>query len=596
MANNPKIKNGFFNAFYAFKLFDSKGHLDNKQYIKVLESLRDAGIMISADNPDNAIYFMSGFNDTLIERKKEYRKYKEEKKQPPIYLDKSITKISEKPKVYVAPTEKGIRIELEDDLVDDLHVSQDYYLHQLIDIYHDEEKYTGIPTKEYKNRFLLFPPLIKDKKQQYFHPGIYLTVFKHGYAILWISFELEDTEFDEINLNGWCLNIDTAYFPEFMINDNKSHLYKKKARCADINSLLKEYGNFIYRAANNEEPKLVGQYFYHLVLTDFAYMVERYNDKLNNKFNETMYKLLFAPMPDYLLKSQNEIEEFLNTRFYSNSMYLRLYANNNRTISAFTKDNKKALRPYLPVDADLNDSEGLNYLYQKISVGGIINSIESLLLKKETIQNLLVFELNESTSQKKLINLLIRENMNYSVEFSKYFYTYGSVRDQLQFLEKSCEGFLQTKLMDERKEKLEKVISLKKDRYVTNFTAIGPVLTILLTLFLSFPTLDSIFQKLNKESLLLPTYFILNLFFIMFFLYVTREQTVEIVKDVKNNLIPNTKKKYLNFATRCYIKFYDLAVFFNLEYKVAMKILFLQTKNFFYERVKLSKLIRNNNS
>src|SRR5690606_19686721 len=119
------------------------------------------------------------------------------------------------------------------------------------------------------------------KKQRTYHPGLYLTIYKHGYAILWLSFELEDIEFDEINLNGWCLEIESALFPEFMINDNQSFNYKKKARCSNINILLNEYAKYIYKSINYKEPSVSGQHFYHLILSEYAYMMDKFEDKAN---------------------------------------------------------------------------------------------------------------------------------------------------------------------------------------------------------------------------------------------------------------------------------------------------------------------------
>jgi len=588
MSNNPKIKHGFYNAFYAFKLFDNKGSIDNKEYVKVLGSLRDTGLFISAERPDKEVFFMDSFTELLQKRKEKHRQNKENGETVPSYLQQSIQKVGDNPKIYFGATESGFRIEIEDDLVDDLDVSQDYYINQLVDIYRDEERYTGIASKEHKNRFLLFPPFIRDTQQRSYHPGIYLTIYKHGYAILWLSFELEDIEFNEINLNGWCLDIESAYFPEFMINGNKSFDYKKKARCSNINILLKEYAAYIYKSANYSGPNIPGQYFYHLILSEYAYMMDKYEDKVNVKFSETIYKLLFAPIHDYLLKTPSEIENILNKRYYSNSMYLRFYANNNRVISAYAKDYKKSVKPYLPPDLDLKDTEALNFLYQRLSMGGAINSIESLLLKKETIQNLLVFELNEKTSLKKLINLLIKENLNYSIEFSKYFYTYGSVREMLSFLERSCEDFLQNNLMNERQQKIEKVISLKKEKYNANFTALGPILTIALTLFLSFPTLESIFKIVKRENWLLPTYFTINIIFIIFILYITREQLTEIISDLNGNFILKLKKNYLKIGTKMYIKYIDFAVIMNLEYKTALKIIFNKIRYFRFRRLKNS--------
>ena len=108
----------------------------------------------------------------------------------------------------------------------------------------------------------------------------------------------------------------------------------------------------------------------------------------------------------------------------------------------------------------------------------------------------------------------------------------------IDFLEEKCEDFLQTKLMNQRRERIEKVINLKKERFITNFTALGPVLTIGVTLLLSFPALENLMENLNKKEYLLETYVIVNIISSIGFLYLFREQLKEVKKtlSLKKNL------------------------------------------------------------
>lgn len=579
--SEPKIKHGFYNNFYVFKLVDTEGVIPTNQYIKILETLRDSGLIISAENQEKAVYHMDWFRNHLNERKKEYRTLKSEGKNVPAYLARSIIKVRESPRFTIYPTEKGIGVELEDNLIDDLDYSQTNNLHQLVDIYHDEEKYTGLATKNDKNRFLIFPPQLSIKEDEYFHPGLYLTLFKHGYAILFTTMEIEDFSFDEINMSMWNIILKSAYFPEFMINNNNSLKMKKKARCYSVNNMLREYGKYIYTLVNGEEPQTVGSTFYHLVLSDYTYLPDDYSKSMNDKLYETLFKLLFAPIPDYLLKPKEEMKQFVDKRFYSFSNHLRLFANNNRTVTAYTKSFSKVIKSSVPEDFDVNDPYLLNHLCQKSSLGGMINAIDSILLKKEATQHLSVFEIQGHTSLKKLIEFNIKENTNYAIEFSKYFYSYGSIRDLISFLEASCEDFLQTKLMDERRQKIEKVINLRKEQYMVKLAALGPAITIGLTLFLSFPALESILKSLNMEEHLFKIYVIVNLLFIPSILYLFKEQIKEHVYEYQNITKPKIGRFYLKSSTIIFSHWYTFSEFMNMEYKEAFKLIKLKLKQRF---------------
>jgi hypothetical protein len=61
--SDPKIKHGYFNVFYAFKLFESDESID--QYKSVLEQLQESGILISSETVEKEVSFMSTFSDHL---------------------------------------------------------------------------------------------------------------------------------------------------------------------------------------------------------------------------------------------------------------------------------------------------------------------------------------------------------------------------------------------------------------------------------------------------------------------------------------------------------------------------------------------------
>ena len=191
---------------------------------------------------------------------------------------------------------------------------------------------------------------------------------------------------------------------------------KKKARCNNIIQVLENYAAYIYELINISSPKLPGKYFYNVVLSDDSYQPDDFEHGGSFKFKETIFKLLCAPLNDYQLKTKEEIDSFVSQRYFSFSKYLRLYAHHNRTITTYSKGFKTTVNK--DSENEVYDSSKLNVLCQHTSLGAIINAVESLLLKKMAYEDLTVFEIQEHTSLKQLINIIIKENTNYSMEFS----------------------------------------------------------------------------------------------------------------------------------------------------------------------------------
>jgi len=377
-----------------------------------------------------------------------------------LYLSRGIQQLTDKPTVSLTPMEKGIEIGVEDNLEDSLELSQRNFLEKLVSMYQAEEKYTGLSTKDQKNRFLLFPPEIFINQDTSFFAGIYLTVFKHGYATLQLSFNIEKWNFSMINDSAWNIPFDKAYVPELLIDNNQSFKMRKKARCNDILTLLEVYKDSIVNIISGKNSSTNADFFYHLTLTKFSYNLDNFEEQSSKKLNEKLYQLLCAP--SYNLKSDEEINRFINKRYYSFSKNLRLYANSNRIISIYTRDYKELIAREFKEEVDLKDEKQLNDFLHNTSLGATINSIEFIMLKKAAQKNYM-YEIRENISLKTLTDLLIKENINYTMEFSKYFYSFGTVRDLMYFMEEKCEDFIQSTLINERAERIERIIRLKKE-------------------------------------------------------------------------------------------------------------------------------------
>jgi hypothetical protein len=548
---NPKIKKGYFNIFQVFQLFQHKNSKsDFSNYLNLIKSLINSGLIISADSPNKEVSFQGRFEEYLSQRNRDFREIGKN-------YNGDITKIAERPTVKFSAGYDYM--EVESDINDKLEESQNEYIGQLVALYQLEEIHTGIPTKDYKNRFLLFPSKITLEDGSTRYIGIYLTVFKHGYGIIHLCYDIDNQEFGDFNFPDWEVGIQKAMVPEILINGENSYSLKKKARVNSLNQLVNVYREYIEGLLLNNLSSEYKTNYYNLCLSDYAYQPDDYENEPSKNYNETLFKLLFAPITEYSLKSTNDITSFVSSRYFSFSKNFRLYANSNRTISTYGKKLKKS-----DEHQHLTESE-FNRLCQNSSLGGIIMAIEMLLLKKINQQQYSINQLNENTSLKRMIDINILEQTNYIHEFSQYFYSYGSVRELINFLNEKCEDFLQSNLINERRKKLERLINLKKERNVASFTMIGPILSVAFTLILSLPTLEQLLKLVNKEELLLESYISINIIFILIISWFLKEQIKESYITFNKTSLPKIKRVSFRIQIILFLKTYDLSVFMNRD-------------------------------
>ncbi|MDF9298577.1 hypothetical protein [Geobacillus stearothermophilus] len=185
----PKIKSGNLDVFYIFQMYKHKNvKKDLQKYLTTLEKLVDSKLLISRETITKEVSFSQSFSDELAKRKREFRELDYNNSRLSTYPPEDFKKIADHPAVYISPVEKGIEIQFEDNIKDELEISQIKALEKLISMYNLEEIHTGIPSKEYKNRFILFPSkvTINDKTQ---YTNVFFTIFKHGYTILHLSLD-----------------------------------------------------------------------------------------------------------------------------------------------------------------------------------------------------------------------------------------------------------------------------------------------------------------------------------------------------------------------------------------------------------------------
>src|SRR5690606_28972740 len=147
-----------------------------------------------------------------------------------------------------------------------------------------------------------------------------------------------------------------------MINGRDSLKLKKKARCDSITALLNEYKTYICNSINSHMKNSYAEFFYQLSLIDFDYQPNDMSKQGSDKFKETIYSLLNAPTNQKLLKSNDEMSNYIKERYFSFSLHMGLYANSNRIINVATKGFGKAYEDY--------DKEELGILFHNSILGG----------------------------------------------------------------------------------------------------------------------------------------------------------------------------------------------------------------------------------
>lgn len=538
--SNTNVKNGFMDYFLLFEVYN---HLNEKKrrdkYKKNLDRLIESKLLISADTPEKEVKLNNNFNNEIDRRKETYKSCIEKEVNIPSYLASDIKKIAEKPSIYFHQTKEYFGIELKDNIEDLLYVSQLNAIQQLIAMYELEEKHTGIPTKEFKNKFLLWPvKVILNGTNLYIN--VYLTTFKNGCTMLQFSLEVNEQNLDELNINTWNIEFEKVMFPEFIIiEDGSSQKYKKKARCTNLKDISKVYCEHLMEIFGSGANPITIE-FNHLTLIDYDYIPKSFENKdISDPFKDMIYKLLFAPISEFTQKGKDHISITLEAHYHDFSLHYRTYANYTRLVSAFSDRVKK---PFKTINEEPISDRGLYFS----GIGAVITSIEILMLKKYSHENNSLAKINHNMSLKELIEQKIRENVDFFHEFSQFYFDYASVRDFTNFLERSCHDYLQTELLLNHRRRVEELIELKKEKNVARFTALSPILTILVTLIFSLPTIKQILKILELQNHLLSTYLVINCAFIFFICYLYRESIMKRTTNYKD-LISNKLIRFFKF-------------------------------------------------
>ncbi|RBP20663.1 MULTISPECIES: hypothetical protein [Bacillus] len=519
------IKKGYWDHFVMFEAFK---HNDSKKalckYEKIIDKLIQSELIISAETQDKKVSFNKKFEDELANRRKAYLQAIQNNKIVPAHIRGDVKKVAETSKVFIQSDDKSITVDVEENIEDELRISQSNALQQLISLYNLEQKHTGFFHTSFKNRFLIMPVKVEISEAT-FYINVIVTIFKHGYCMIHFSINVANIDINILNLSIWNMHFDKVMFPERMINDCTSMEYKKKARCNTLFDITSVYLEYLSKYLGIEEQINTTRYN-HLNLIDYTYRPKNFEDKdISNPLKANIFELLFAPVSEFTMNSDKNIDTLLNQKKYELNMYFRSYANHNRLINIYGSRIDQAFK-------SMDENPFSEMTLYNTAIGGSINSIELLMQKKLQNDKITFVNLNSAMTLNDLIKIKTQSNLEYFHEFSQYYYSYASVNTFTNFLNNACDDYLKSEMVIERNKRMEELITLRKEKYVSKFTALSPILTITITLLFSLPTLKQLLELLKLEEYLLPIYTISNFIFIIFICILYRE----LIKEKSINL------------------------------------------------------------
>ncbi|WP_448163400.1 hypothetical protein [Bacillus mobilis] len=566
------IKKGYWDHFVMFEAFK---HNDSKKalckYEKIIDKLIQSGLIISAETLDKKVSFNKKFEDELANRRKAYLQAIQNNKIVPAHIRGDVKKVAETSKVFIQSDDKSITVDVEENIEDKLRISQSNALQQLISLYNLEQKHTGFFHTSFKNRFLIMPVKIEISEAT-FYINVIVTIFKHGYCMIHFSINVANIDINILNLSIWNMHFDKVMFPERMINDCTSMEYKKKARCNNLFDITSVYLEYLSKYLGIEEQTNITRYN-HLNLIDYTYRPKSFEDKdISNPLKANIFELLFAPVSEFTMNSDKNIDTLLNQKKYELNMYFRSYANHNRLINIYGSRIDQAFK-------SMDENPFSEMTLYNTAIGGSINSIELLMQKKLQNDKTTSVNLNSAMTLNDLIKIKTQSNLDYFHEFSQYYYSYASVNTFTNFLNNACDDYLKSEMVIERNKRMEELITLRKEKYVSKFTALSPILTITITLLFSLPTLKQLLELLKLEEYLLPIYTISNFIFIIFICILYRELIKEKSINLFNYFVRNVFLVYKYLKSKFLgVKKYIITRSKTLNKLLKFKILKLQKK------------------
>jgi hypothetical protein len=486
------IENGIIDKFFTFEIFDNtKGDLHTK-YVSALNKLVVSEQIISDIDYSNGVT-LSNTIEEQINRRKEY-------------LFKNINSLNRSYKGdFLSPKESEFTfagfgrnpfIHPKNKVIDLLEYSQLRALHQFVQTNKLEEYHTSVRLLDTKNNFMLYPIRIVWNDDNVAFIDLTITTYKHGYAILNASIRFTEKRVYDIGDDAWNMDIKEAYFPKmlFSTKNEKEYSdfeYKKVGRCKSIDDALDRYLEILQGNIFTYESEC--RNFNVLTTNKFPGTPKNFAENSCEDFEESVYSLICAPIS--FKQSPQKIREYLSKVSKVDNENIKLFANQHRLLILFAKDFYKELEKR-GVD---NEEYKFELMYSGFR-GGYIFAIEKLLLKQYTEEKFILKSLNKNLSLGKLYKLYENRDYELRYETNQIFYRFASTRDLITFLYEKClDGNLKL-LYQEHKDRTLELINLRKEKRVAQFSVLGPVVTIIISLVLSMSGINEILKVFGKEN------------------------------------------------------------------------------------------------
>lgn len=501
---NPTISQGILDNFYVFEAFDNSKGDSFKKYKKVLEKLAKTDLIISDISFEKQVNFRGSFLEALQERKA-YLHKREDSLTSHIKGDFIDINSEELFNGYGGePLKKGSSVR-----VDLLEETQKIHLHRFVENNVREEIYTNHSLLDIKNTFMLYPlRVVLDGKTVFI--DIRITIYKHGYAILNFSTKLNDIDIEKFNKQIWNADIEAAYLPSFMLNIEKKDQYPEKTEFEKVkyNKLggtknlydaIKRYQKIV-KIIFGEERREV-ESFHTLMVPK----IKDLGEQNSNVFKRNIYKLLHAPVIS--MPNQKFINSFFDNNMFESKGFTNTYGNQHRLLYLASEEHCNELK----VNSTLNsDSIITEYLYEAFR-GDFFFAIEKLLLKKISDWKYMNNFFGESISARKLHKVSLNKIYDSRYVSNQIFYKYGSVRDLIDVIFKSCLDANVENLLEENRKRVLEASELRRNIIISEVSVITSILVILLTSILSIPALTQTmnFFNIKNDFLIVICYFII---------------------------------------------------------------------------------------
>ena len=557
MGFNSKVKEGYLDLFYAFKL------KDKKLYKKINEDIVNLNCVISNIN---------GKEISLKEEYENYLKYylyraKENFQVGENCLELDDIKINVSLDINDSFFEKSrqYKVDLESlEIVGSIYNTVDskcsvsylpneedfvrYKMQQLVDLLEENNNYSDNELAYILKPYILQPIKIyeKEKKLSDFI-NVYLWVYTSGCLIIQYTVPISNS-----NIDNWTKTIEKPFnlnvnLPSYIENkdDYAEYIYSKKIK--NYEKAIVEYNKYFFTELGFDRYFEVHQSKLQLFILNKYDNMPKDFEKINknNELKRDFFWIINSPYGYMNETVDSRYDEFFKQR-YTMSKYASIFAGTyNRILVAWNNSTNT-----------IHDKEYKEYIERNkyfISIGYLLLSIHNLLMKKVYYNSLLEEPYNDLISKKDII--MKKQSLTYIKDYMFYVtrYAYGSLIDVSEYLENTMTYFLQNKALNKKMEVYNQIVELKESQEKENNNFLISFLALLITILLGVDAIDKITQLIKNRLNIDLTNFNFEIWFSLFLAIIVLFLYLKFKHNIK---CLNFKYKYkkIYYKVTCFLK------------------------------------------